>query len=210
MLQTWEHTTWVTGGPRWHMSPDNMAGFLISWPLCHPIPWPAMPCHDTYFSTQTGQPLWTGLISCHSRWCREQGHTVVGSLTAQVPADLPQTLTAHFLYVEWEVCVYRHACMFVTVRAVFLPKKDWVVKIMSEYSVHVLLHWLGDIKGYLIANVGWNITSSYLFECICLCLRMFNYHSVNFCQSMLQKKKKPRSFNKHCSTTAQRTTGNKL
>ena len=32
-----------------------------------------MACHDTHSRTQTGQPLWPGLISCHSRWSGDQG-----------------------------------------------------------------------------------------------------------------------------------------
>lgn len=139
------------------MSPDNMAEFLISWPLCHPIPWPAMPCHDTYFSTQTGQPLWTGLISCHSRWCREQD-TLWWALWQPRSLQISLRHWPHIPCVGNEKCVYRHGCMFLlTVEAFFffsLPKKDKNVKIMSEYNVHVLLYWLGDKKRSFTCKCG--------------------------------------------------------
>lgn len=79
------------------------------------MPCPAMPCHDTHSSTQTGQPLWPGLISCHSRWSRDQGRSVVCSLTAQVPTELPQTLTVQeqCVYVCGAMSACAHACLHV-------------------------------------------------------------------------------------------------
>lgn len=92
-----------------------MAGHLLSWPRyspCHPMPCPVMPCHDTHSGTQTGQPLWSGLISCHSRWSRDQEHSVVCSLTAHVPAELPQTLTTQEQCVRVYVGAAGSGCMY--------------------------------------------------------------------------------------------------
>lgn len=111
---------------------------------CHPMPCPSLPCHDTRSSTQTGQPLWPGLISCHSRWNRNQGHCVVCSLTAQVPTDLPQTLTAQeqCLRVCVSVCMCGHFCVLEVDRDNENGKKrqDVTLKGTSECSVHMLPH----------------------------------------------------------------------
>lgn len=72
---------------------------------------PATACHETLFRTETDQLLWTGLISCYSRWRREQGHSVVCSLTARVPTDLPQTLE--------HTCTCVLTCLFMTVGGCF-------------------------------------------------------------------------------------------
>lgn len=121
------------------------------------MPCPAMPCHDTHSSTQTGQPLWPGLISCHSRWSRDQGRSVVCSLTAQVPTELPQTLTVQeqCVYVCGAMSACAHACLHVCLcvgvcghfcvlefdnETIKKKRQDVMVKGISGCSVHILPH----------------------------------------------------------------------
>lgn len=116
---------------------------------CHPMACPAMPCHDTRSRTQTGQPLWPGLISCHSRWSRNQGHCVVCSLTAQDPGELPldtdragakSACMCAYIFTCLSVCMCGNYCVLEADTKDESKKKsqDVMVKGISGCSVHIL------------------------------------------------------------------------
>lgn len=109
-----EDETVVVGVPRVKRVPGQHGRAphqLAMLSPCHPESCPAMPCHDTHSSTQTGQPMWPGLISCHSRWSRAQGHC--GLLPDSTgPCRAPQTLAAHGKCVS---CGSECTCTFMSI-----------------------------------------------------------------------------------------------
>lgn len=158
------------------------------------MPCPAMPCHDTHSSTQTCQPLWPGLISCHSGRSRDQGHYVVCSLTAQVPAELPQTLTTQeqCVYVWGSECMctgmhaYTHLCVRGTDTMRVKKKKDrtrcWWVYMDAVYTYSLTEK---QKEAHFIENVGRIGYSVGVCMIVCLGLEKLNCISVNFCLSLL-------------------------
>lgn len=168
-----------------------MVGHLISWrhyPCaipCHALPCPAiaLSCYDTHFSTQTGLAFWPGLISCHSRWSRDQEH--YGLLSdSTAPPDTDRTgimcvwgtMSAHdgvcvlFSLTPWGYFV----CSRVKEK-----RQDGMVKAMSGCSVHILLHIQPEKRPFYCKR------RCSVDLCMSVSLEKFNYLSVNFCLRVL-------------------------
>ena len=146
------------------------------------MPCPAMACHDTHSRTQTGQPLWPGLISCHSRWSGDQG-LLCGLLSdrtgpRRAPPDTDRTGT---------MCVCVCGGLGVHVREFDRDnenkekkKKDtgWWWRVYQDECTHTPSQ---TSRGELILLQMW----AEEVQCRCLYLKKFNYISVRLFPSRL-------------------------
>lgn len=155
-----------------------MAGHLISWPRypnaipCHALPWHPLQHPD--------RPAFVpGLISCHSRCSRDQEHSVVCSLTAQVPASRNSPIDHNG---EWGVLCL---CLTETLTVKKMTRGDDDEGYIRMYS-SILLRGR-QRKALFIANAGRHRDSVGVWMSVCWCWEKFYYISIqwNFYQSIL-------------------------